>query len=166
MENYFAGIAATIAAIVSLMNYYQSISMHKDNIRVSLWTRRFEVRPEKFLHIINRRGHKTVVVDYGFIDVDGYLHSMVVIDELDDMTGDTIVSSGSTVMEQPSDFFEAGFNGEPDYVVRGAFAVTSSREKIFIMIDSTIPLHSRIVVHLKILKNRINRFFTGAIIYR
>ncbi len=166
MESYLAALSATIAAVVSVMNYYQSISLSKDSIKVSLGTRRFEPRPGDDLNIISMRKHKTIVVDYGFIDLDGYLHSMVVLAELEHMYSEESFVDGSLVMQQPSDFFEFGLLDSPVEGVCGAFAKTSSSKKLFYSFSASMPLHKRLLVRMKLYRNIVNRFFTGSILYK
>ncbi|WP_306168836.1 hypothetical protein [Halomonas sp. MMSF_3323] len=166
MESYLAALSATIAAVVSVMNYHQSVSMRKDRIKVSLWPISFEARPGLDLHIINRRSHKTQVVDYGFIDDEGYLHSMVVLSELGELHSSDTIVSGSTLMVEPSDFFEFGVIESPVDNVCGAYAKTSYSDKLFFMISSNLPFHDRLAIRFKLYKNMLSRFLTGSILYK
>lgn len=146
-NQYVVALGAAIGAMTGLVNLYLLTRRRKDRFLVRCGSVMPDEGQETMLHFISKSDHEITIADYGFITVDGKLHS-IPADEDVIWHDEHIVGRGDLTLKKYNEITHRGIRFP---ATLGVFAKLAGEDRPKLAFHISTSLCDRIKVRTRLL---------------
>lgn len=145
-NQYVVALGAAIGAVTGLVNLYLLTRRRKDRFLVRCGSVMPDDGQETMLHVISKSDHAITISDFGYITVDGKLHS-IPMDEDVNWHNEVIVKRGDLTLRHYNDITERGIRFP---ATLGVFAKLAGVDRPQLAFHRETALYHRIKVRSRL----------------
>ena len=123
-------VGAVIAACTGVWSFWLQMRGKRDHYSVGPGTVRPKIIRETMMHVVSHSDHPIYLADYGFIDTDFQLASILLEQGLLDFHDSHVYTRGGSSLGKRNDYFEIGYIRRDTPIGAFARSVTQTRPKI------------------------------------